>query len=474
MTNLLVSIVCLMLLVARTTSQASQVVAQGVAGEWPIQVLDLVTKQGIPNVIVDGRTSKVKAVTDAQGWVTLTVGSKPESIVVHGHSSYGYHVGEYDHTSPKFVYLVPNSFYHKTPLIPTTGTTSPVVFQGTTQSVLGPNAYTIEVEIPPNVLPVPASFWIAPVPSYASPCPADADRYVNAAVGQFAVELHDAQGKQITDVLPDPGIIIRTSPTWYPYSMVPAYTEIVKGAQCRLTKTSAKWDPQPDEMYWDPATGMFTGHLRACSWWIFIIPLFFSRDSYNPPPPPTPVPPLPEITIAKADCVKAGGLQSVPVNCGVVRGGPATVTFGVNGTVNITAQIMAALQASLGISPSQLASLLTRINVQFGAQVSGTAGGGVNVGVTGAPSQTIAQDQDLGANLHCYSGDWRLAIAMRPFALTYGAQTYTWDLPEGIISAQCLTLDLNCSELCYGKPPGSAKYFPPSFKVCAGDPLKCW
>jgi hypothetical protein len=150
------------------------------------------------------------------------------------------------------------------------------------------------------------------------------------------------------------------------------------------------------------------------------------------------------------------------------------VTFGVNGTVNITAQIMAALQASLGISPSQLASLLTRINVQFGAQVSGTAGGGVNVGVTGAPSQTIAQDQDLGANLPCYSGDWRLAIAMRPFALTYGAQTYTWDLPEGIISAQCLTLDLNCSELCYGKPPGSAKYFPPSFKVCAGDPLKCW
>ena len=170
----------------------------------------------VPNVVVDGRTSRVQAVTDAQGNATLLVGSKPESIIVHGGVNYGYHVGEYDHTAPKRVYLVPNSAYYKTPLIPTGGTTAPIVFQGTTQTVLGQNPYTIEVEVPPNVLPAPASFWILPVPSYASPYPRDADRYVNSAICQFAVELRDAQGRPITDVIPNPGIIVRSSPTWYP------------------------------------------------------------------------------------------------------------------------------------------------------------------------------------------------------------------------------------------------------------------
>jgi hypothetical protein len=443
--------------------------------EWPVRVLDLATGQGVPNVVVDGRTSRVQAVTDADGWALLMVGSKPESIVVHGAAGYGYHVGEYDHTAPKFVYLVPDAMYHKTPLIPVSGTVAPVVFQGTTQTVLGPNPYTIEVEVPQGVLPRAASLWIAPVPSFASPCPPGFDSYVNASVGQFAVELRDAQGKQIVDVLPSPGVIVRCSPTWYPYSMVPTYTDIVKGGQCRLTKTSARWDHQPDEMSWDPASGMFTAHLRACSWWIWILPFFMTRDSYNPPPPPVAVPPSPEVSIARSDCVKSQSLQSLPVNCGVVTGGPATVNFGTNGQVNINGQIVAALQASLGISPTQLAAVLTRLNAQFGAQVSGTAGGGVTIAVSGQAAQTINANQSLGASLACFSGDWRLAIAARPFTLTYGTNTYTWDLPEGIISAQCLTRDTGCGEPCWNvHPTAHQKYYPPSYKVCAGDPLKCW
>ncbi|HEB52448.1 MAG TPA: hypothetical protein ENI87_04235, partial [bacterium] len=233
---------------------------------WQVQVRDLLTNQGVPNVIVDARTSGTNGVTDATGLVELQVrgGDTGEAIFVHGSASYNYTVGHYGTGLPRTVWLVPYSMFHKTGMIPVTGTTSPIVFQGVTHSCMGPNPYTIEVEIPPDVLPEAADFWIVPVPAYASPYPLGADAGVSAAAAQFAVELKDANGKSITEVLPAPGIVVRFSPTWYTYGEIAQHQDIVKATQYRLTQTSQDWDAQPDDCYYDPEAGMFTAHLRAC------------------------------------------------------------------------------------------------------------------------------------------------------------------------------------------------------------------
>jgi hypothetical protein len=470
---LIVGLAAMFLSCVRLPSQSTQPPVQ--AEEWQIEVVDLVTGLGVPNVVVDGRTSRVQGVTDAQGFVTLQVGAKPESIVVHGNNNYGYHVGEYDHSAPRRVFLVPNTAYHKTPLIPRSGTVAPVVFQGVTRTVLGPNPYTIEVEVPAGVLPVDASFWILPVPSYASPYPKDADRYINSTACQFAVELRDAQGRAITDVLPDPGIIVRSSPTWYPYSLVAAGSEVVKGAQYRLTKTSGQWSHQPERSSYDPATGMFTAHLKACSWWVLIIPAFFFGDRVCPDPKPALAdpPPLPEVSISKSGCVVNGGITAAPVVCGVVTGGPATVTFGTNGTFSFSASTIAALKLALGIAPSQLMQLITRINASIGVELSASASGGVDVTLTGTATGGYQNNQSLGRP--CYSGEVRVSVVKRPYTLTVGANSYTWNIPEGILLAQCLTKDSTCGENCINVWPDAIQaYFPSSYKLCNGDSMKCW
>ncbi|HEB52273.1 MAG TPA: hypothetical protein ENI87_03345, partial [bacterium] len=320
---------------------------------WQVQVRDLLTDQGIPNVVVEGRTSRVAGSTDAQGFVELEVTGDHdhESVIVHGADGYGYQAGYYPLYMPRVVYLVPDTALHATPLIPVTGTGAPIVFQGTTWTPFGQNAYTIEVEVPPDVLPEPASFRIAPVPVYASPLPDGCDALINGAVAQFTVDLRNAEGRPLTDVLPEPGIIVRCSPMWYTYAQMASAQSPAQGVPYRLTKTSASWAPQPDATSWDPASGMFTAHLRACSWWLlWFSPLLLSGDTHNgsggidPQVPP----PAPEITIERDACVTSGLYDSGLVTCGVLQM-PVTCTIANSGTTSFNALFQAGLTAELGV-----------------------------------------------------------------------------------------------------------------------------
>lgn len=441
--------------------------------EWTVEVRDLNTGQGIANVLVEGRSSRVHATTNAQGVATLMVTGDKESVIVHGGTGYNYQVGEYPITGPRVVYLVPDSMFHKTPLIPTTGTGAPVVFQGATQCVFGPNAYTIEIEVPPGVLPEPASFWIAPVPASASPCPHDFDRFVAAAIGQFAIKLVNAQGKEISDVLPEPGIVVRSSPTWYPFSILVPQNQVIKGTQCRLTKTSGRWDAQPDLLTWDPAAGMFTAHLRACSWWLILMPLLLPSSLGSADVPIPGPPPAPKIDIVPSDCCVTGPGDSSPVDCGKLRL-PLNAVFTAGTTTSFSAQIAAALTAQLGVAPSELASLITRLTVMvtgsltldasfsFTHTCSMTTGGPI-------PALTMVADP-------CYSGEMSLTLASRTFTLTCGTHSTQVKFPEQVIKVLCLTLDPSCGtepSPCNSGPLKKRELSPSSYKICQGDLLSC-
>lgn len=439
---------------------------------WPVRVLDLATGQGIANVMVTGRTSGNESMTDANGEATLMVDDADESVLVHGNSGYNYTTGVYPHNRPQTFWLVPNSAFHKTGVIPVGGTPAPIVFQGVTQCCLGPNAYTLEIEVPAGVLPEPADFWIAPVPAYASPSPMGADAAVNGAIAQFAIELRDATGKELNKALPDPGIIVRFSPTWYPYSMIGAHTQQVDATQYRLTYTSQQWEAQPDKAFWNPTSGMFECHLRGCSWW-FILPFvpFLAGDSH--PPAPSNPPPTPTVNITKSECMTTSQLSASFVTCGVVSGGPITASCGQNGKYTFGAGLSASMAASLGIAPSQLAQLITRINASLSMSAQLNADGEITVDVEGSGTATIPNGSSAGPNTLCYSGEARIAVYSQPYTLQVGTSTFNWAIPRGIVKTYCLTLDSTCGEQCNTGPYKKDFTLPSSIKLCDGDPAKC-
>lgn len=444
--------------------------------DWLVRVRDLATGQGIPNVIVDARTSQTKGTTDATGLVELRVKGLDtgEALFAHGLASHNYTVGNYPTGAPRDIWLVPYAMFHKTGLIPVSGTTSPIVFQGVAHTFLGANPYTIEVEVPPNVLPVAADFWIVPVPPHASPYPQGADAGVSAAVAQFAVELKDGNGKNIDAVLPDPGVVVRFSPTWYTYGQIAQHQGIVQATQYRLTQTSQAWDPQPDACHYDPATGMFTAHLRACSWW-WILPFvpFLAGDS-RPAAPTTPTPPPPPVDILESDCPKSSLVCGTFATCGRINGGNCSVTLGNNGQVSFSAQFAAGITASLGIAPSNLAAVITRISASLGASASVNAQGGFDVSVNGSTSGSLANGDGTGPNTGCYSGTASIGLWNKEYTLKVGSATFPLLIPLGIVKKYCLDRDPTCHEECGSVFPVHKEIVvPKGLKVCAGDLLNC-
>lgn len=441
--------------------------------EWLVRVHDVVTGLGIPGVAVDGRTSSVQGVTDANGEVVLTVAGDQdagETITVHGHDGYNYSVGQFVTDRPRTLWLVPKTAYHKTGLIPVAGTTAPIVFQGVTPSVQGPNPYTIEIEVPSGVLPEPAELWIFPVPPHASPRPMDADAYTASAIGLFAVELRNASGVPITKVLPSPGITVRASPTWYQYSIVAPQSANLPGVQCRLTATSGQWDKQPAPLYWDHASGMVVGHLRACSWWLALLPLAVLAGDTGPWQPP---PAAPEPAITKADCVTTHNVSATPVVCGKIVGGSITVTVSQGGKVNVGTQFVAGIQVQLGLSPSKLVNLLARLSGNLGFNAQLTASGGIEIAIDGANQSTWPQDALVGANALCHSGDARMGIYSETYTLKSGETEIVWPIPRGILRVACLAKDVSCGEHCWQAADTRIFVYPQSLRVCDGDALKC-
>ncbi|MBZ0152626.1 MAG: hypothetical protein K8J09_13965 [Planctomycetes bacterium] len=283
----------------------------------------------------------------------------------------------------------------------------------------------------------------------------------------------NAQGKEITDVLPEPGIVVRSSPTWYPYSAIMPQTQVMKGTQCRLTKTSGRWDVQPDLLTWDPADGMATAHLRACSWWVWLLPFLVPSSTAQPSSPAPALPPIPEITIEPSDCVATGASDSSPVDCGVLRM-PVNCVMTVGTTVPFSAQFTATVAGQLGVAPSTLAALLTRLTVQVSGSITMDASFGFTYqysATTGSliPGQTVVADR-------CYSGEMSEAVADRVFTLTCGSLSTQLKFPDRVIKVLCLTLDPACgNELspCNSGPLKKEEVYPSAYKLCAGDPLKC-
>lgn len=455
---------------------AAASLAQQPQQDWQVRVLDLATGQGVPNTIVDARTSRTHGVTDADGLVVLQVlgNGKGEDVLAHGNSSYGYTAGHYSTGLPRTLWLVPNSMYHKTGVIPTAGTVAPIVFQGVTQSCFGPNPYTIEVEIPANVLPEPAEFWIVPVPAFAAPYPVGADAGVAAAAAQFTVELKDATGRDITKVLPEPGIVVRFSPTWYTYGQVAQHQGLVRATQYRLTRTSQSWDSQPDQCYYDPASGMFTAHLRACSWWVILPFVPFLTGDTRQPTPTTPRPPAPELEIILSDCAKSSLVSSTFVTCGVVSGGACTASIGNNGRVSFSAQAVAGITATLGLSASDFIGFLPRLSASLGGTVSANAQGGFDVSVEGVATGALNNGDSAGPNSTCYSGEASIGLWNKVYVLKYGSASVPLAIPQGIVKKYCLSRDGSCGEECgLWTPVKREVVLPKGLKVCPGDILDC-
>lgn len=443
--------------------------------EWPVRVLDIASGQGIANVTVTGRTSRVEARTNAAGEVILPVVGASEDIIVHGHSLYNYHVGSYAIIEPCTVYLVPHAAFHKTPLVQVGGTTAPIQFQGQISSVQGPISYTLEVEIPPDVLPEPAEFWIAPVPAYASPRPRGTDALINCAMGLFAIDLRNASGAAIASVLPDPGIIVRFTPVWYPASAIANHAGRVSGTQYRLTATSQAWSPQQETTCWDPSTGRFIVHLRACSWWLILLPLpFLAGDTWQGGSSSTNPPPDPAIQVNRSDSVTTIGLAATWVSCGVVNGGQVSSTMANAGTTTFDASFTAMMSTTLGIGAGDLTRLLTRMNASSTVSFTMTTSGGIGATTSASNAATMVNGDSAGPGAQCYSGEGRVGVYARTYTIQVGPAVFDWKIPEGAMKVYCLERDPTCGEACAQADPQKKEFvLPRSIRIAVGDPIRC-
>ena len=468
--------------------------AQVAVTPWLIRVHDIETNAPLVGVVVKApelegsRVAGVvhKAITSNDGEATLYVpqGALGVAVFAEGTSTHHYAVKNGDVEVPLRVFMAPYAAFHKTFLIPVSGTVAPIVFSGTRPSPLGTHSYRFELSVPPGVLRAPSQIWIYPRPLWA----ASRSLHADCSPGEFHIELRDATGLiAVRQRVGDAGLTLQFTPFWLPAAMFPVADQVIVDTR---NMTTMGWDRDKGVGTWDPGTGMVTLNLnhfsgQECAFWSGLLRnLGFDTSSplapkppfqpAAPSPPQVPPSPLSLVRIERSTCVKVAGIKSAgTIDCGTYIGGAASAGATAGGSVTVSQNFTAEASAKLNVGASGISNLLAKLEAETSFKFSSSTTGALSLSWAASAGKTWSQGDKLASKYKCYSGDLYVFATERTVSLVSPVGTISIGVPDVVTSYVCLDFDPSCAGCTQEPGAGQAGHIaiciPESIALCSGQ-----
>lgn len=447
---------------------------------WEVRVVDATTGIGVPGMQVEVRSPAladeghvIEQVTDAEGRATLQHApgfADLERVIALGDSRYHYTSREErPGIGVTTLYVMPYvDFWKSAPIAAATGTTTPIVWNGQCDGPAGPIPFTVEIDVPPGVLPQDCQIWLAARPAHQAVNNAFPLDEAPAHFGQLHLELRSADGSEVlTDELRAPGVRIAATPWWWPGSYWPIDDNVVVR---RLNKVTLAWDTTAPKGTFQAATGKASFSVRSFSCIDISAERYGNALRGNPgqqtqPPTPAPLPVETLPTIHWEDCLRILDPSVwVPVVCCVYQStGVKTITKG--STFTATESTVSDLQSGFNLSLVGLDKLIGKLNIASQSKVSRTTTQTFESTVQESDSKTVEQGTTL-TNCACMTGTARLCGLTRKATLRKaGCPDAAFYVYKGLGIAYCLQY-VECAPGCTAPGPHA-----PRVESAPGQPI---